>query len=779
MKFSKTDKIAPANYFVIALTVAAPIMGGATSLWALAALAICTGLLFLLLPPRKSLGRLPNLAFAALFALALVGFLPARWFPMPQWRTELEKLGVQLPETVSAQPWLTLESALLLLLGLSWTYYLLSLDWNWDARRKSWFCVATATVALAGALTVSSLLHKRIPFWPDAPEFGFFPNRNHTSNVLGLGGILIYALAFRSLTDGSKNWWIWIAALSLVCGALILNYSRAGIVLLCGGVLAWHLYWLITSRHKRRPLIASVAILLLLGLFAWSGGKTAMRFAREETAKFFSLSENGRVAIYRDALDLSIKSPLTGIGLNNFGAVFTINQHFSVAEDIAAHPESDWIWSTVEMGWLAPLLIGLLFWWWAARCFPFESGTFHLMRMAAFLCGCGFALHAFLDVPGHRPGALWPALLMAVTAIHPKKIEFAHSRVAPITFRVIGILLIAVGTWWFASAFRRTALPTSATLSQSFQEIQSATERQDYASALDASAKALKIAPLNWELYFERGFAAAALHHPHAEALRDFAAARYLLPNWPDLYLKEGLAWLNFDEPDLAFDVWEEAMRSPRLNAPAIYADIFGAIRDDPGLRDRWRELARTNKKCLLIFLQNADRGETAIELTQLLSEDPDLRTFTPAELRTVFQVWYERGDRLWLAETLHDHADWQKIAWQKLASVYAEYKDYRQAYETAMRFLPRPQFPETREPLETLIQRFRLRGDHEQDGLKVALVQVNRGQIDDALGIVAVLENEPQSSRDIYYLEGELWARKAEWQKAWQAITKYQSIND
>src|SRR5207302_2450823 len=102
----------PAFYVVLALTALAPILGGSTRLWAAASLAAATGLLFLIAPPKRSLGRLPNIAFAALVALALVAFLPSRWFPLSDWRSVLEKLGARLPATVSAQPWLTFQSTL-------------------------------------------------------------------------------------------------------------------------------------------------------------------------------------------------------------------------------------------------------------------------------------------------------------------------------------------------------------------------------------------------------------------------------------------------------------------------------------------------------------------------------------------------------------------------------------------------------------------------------------------------------------------------------------------
>src|SRR5947207_4281697 len=138
-------------YAVLVLTALAPSLGGCTKPWAAASLGAATGLLFLIAPPKRSLGRLPNIAFAALIALALVAFLPARWFPFPDWRSVLEKLGARLPATVSAQPWLTFQSTLHFLLGLAWSYYLLAGDWTSAARKKAWSFIALLIVGLSAA----------------------------------------------------------------------------------------------------------------------------------------------------------------------------------------------------------------------------------------------------------------------------------------------------------------------------------------------------------------------------------------------------------------------------------------------------------------------------------------------------------------------------------------------------------------------------------------------------------------------------------------------------
>src|SRR3984893_11139279 len=155
MDHPRNGKPSPIFYIVIALTILAPWLGGSVQLWAQMPICLGTGLLFLFSPPRKSLGLFPNAAFVILFALALAAFLPAHWFFVADWRIALAKLGIQLPETVSPQPWITLQLALLFLLELSWTYYLLAANWTLTERRQAWLLFAVGITTLAAALVAS------------------------------------------------------------------------------------------------------------------------------------------------------------------------------------------------------------------------------------------------------------------------------------------------------------------------------------------------------------------------------------------------------------------------------------------------------------------------------------------------------------------------------------------------------------------------------------------------------------------------------------------------
>jgi Flp pilus assembly protein TadD/O-antigen ligase len=771
-----SDRPPPAwkAYAIVGATLLAPALAGTTELWAMAALMALTGVLFLIAPPRRSLPLFPTLLFASLFLLALTAFLPASLFSYPAWRLDLMKLGADLPSARSPQPWLTLQWCWLLLFVILWSYYLLSFEWTRRLREKALITFAIGVLLLGAVLIGAHVTKLRIPFWPDVPEFGFFPNRNQTSNVFGLAGIIIYAIGLHRLQERRPTWWIWLCSLSLICWALILNFSRAGIILFFGGALIWHAWWFSQAKERRGPAIALCGLALLIGLLLLNGGKTLARFEDQTATGLFSSEENGRIPIFRDALQFSRQSPLLGVGLGNFRPLFSQARNYSVTTSEAVHPESDWIWGAVDLGWLGPILAFLLILWWLGNCFPFPTGTARALRIAAMICGLAFAFHGLVDVSAHRLGTLWPALFLASIALSPHT-KFQTSKLAAWSFRASGILLLVVSGWWFASILGKTKLPTSEEITRLKRAAETAVANGDYGPAIDQANAGLALAPLDWLLYYHRGVAEASLFHPRGEALRDFALARYLYPNWPELYLKEGVIWLGVDEADLAFEVWQEGMKRPTV-AQQLYNEIYSRVSVDADLRERWRQLGMANKADKLTFLRHATPAEFAIELERLLAENPQLRSLTPAEQKAFFDLWYRQGDKLSLLESLQKNPDWQKIAWREMALAYRDYQDYRQAYETVAQFITRAEWPQTDEPIERLTARFKSGSGDKNLGLKLAAAQFNRGEVDGALVTLDNVSSQTRAPSAVYYFEAELFARKACWQKAWEAIWKYQS---
>src|SRR5438067_5798809 len=225
---------------------------------------------------------------------------------------------------------------------------------------------------------------------------------------------------------------------------------------------------------------------------------------------------------------MSTTEPLLGVGLANFGALFSPERRFYNAEKTAIHPESDVLWGAVEMGWLAVALLAVLFIWWIQQCFPMASNTERRLRVAALLAVCAFVFHGFVDVSGHRIGSLWPALFLASTAIAPSK-RFHSSASIPWIFRAIGLFFVAVTAWWFASLVGMRVPPTPVTVEQLKSEAEQAVANENYSEAAALAWAALRIAPLDWSIYQTRATAQLAIGRKD-EAKHDFQIAHSLLP---------------------------------------------------------------------------------------------------------------------------------------------------------------------------------------------------------------------------------------------------------
>ena len=771
-------KPARLSWAIAGISLAAPALGGATSLWARAVLLGATAAFFLCAPPRESLGKVWNMIFLALGALTLTAFLPAAWFAMPEWRHVLvENYAVVLPVTRSAQPWLSAEAGGLFLAALGWAYYLFAqLPGPKEASAAVQTYCAGLTLLAAVALAAFLTGHQ-VPFWPPtlnaSADFGFFQNRNQTANVLALAAVMMTAVAFGNSPRPRKERLLWLAALAVVSAALVVNYSRAGIVLFFGGTAATILASAFVAGSRKSAALGLAAMAILLAVFFLFGGKTLERFhtpANAPAEPWMGL----RPSLQQDAFALSKTAPWLGQGLGNFEPVFAMAREKSVTQGRALHPESDWLWAAVEMGWPAVgLLLGGLFFG-LTRCFPFDRD----LRVAAAVCAVAFALHGLVDVSGHRAGAVWPVLFLFGVAMNPHRPGEARAWVAPV-FRGFGLLLAAISVWWMASDrwnWGSEFAPTTRTLARLEERLQKAKEDGDYPVMISTATEALQIAPLEWGFYFHRACAEAVSHSSTQSAVRDFQIARFLEPHWAESCFTEGRIWLELDEPERAYEAWAETLRRAPETAPARYGQMLDAARASFSLRAALVKLAQTHRDYLPVLLQNADRLESDLEISALLTEDPALESFTRAQRKSLFAAWFQRGDRSQLTRSLLAHPEWQEDGWTWLAQNYADAKNYEAACEIVRKFAGRPSIPapEAEPPRNALERKFFYHPEDFQNGLALYFLQQKLGETDAALTTLRALKKIPEHPAYVSFLEAELWAEKGDWEKAWNAWREF-----
>ena len=762
-----------------ALALLGPLLGVATQVWAQALLLFGLAALLIIAPPRRSPGIAWCVLFIAIFALGLTAFLPARWFAIPEWRrTLVTDFRLTLPGTLSPQPWVSLHAVCLLFAGLVFALYLTTHVWGQQSRRQAARWYAGGIVLLAVLALASLYSGWRVPFWPKvlntADGFGIFPNRNQTANVFALAGIMATALAFDAFERKRKMAWFWTVSVILLGASTVQAYSRAGILIFFGGIAAWVLLSFAFSKSRKGVALCVAGIALLLTGFFIFGGGTFERFQKPAQ----DARPEYRIGIHKDALHLTAAAPWLGQGLGNFSPVFAMAREISADQNRAIHPESDWLWIAVEMGWPAVVLLAAAFLLWLRQCLPMARGTDRALRTAALVCGVAFVLHSFVDVSGHRPGAVWPALFLAGLAMNPKRSVELRRWAVPV-FRLLGVMLGVISVWWFASIFSDRvgrAAPTLATAARLWDRIGQQNLQKEYGAAVLSACEALRITPLNADLYYKRGASRVAEAFSVWGAAWDFGTARYLEPRWAQLCFDEGTVWVEARQHGLAKDAWMEALRRAGEKGPELYGHMIERLRERPSLRAMVAGVSRTNPDYFLAYLRQADRLECELLIEQLLDAEPKLPSFSSAQKKALFSVWYGNGNRALLFSRLLENPEWLRENWKWLAKIYAERKDYENACKTAREWSLRPAMPKFlgKLPLPELERNFRVRPDDFGAGLQLHSAQLAEGRIKEALDTLHALQGVRGHPAYLAFIEAEVLEDQMEWERAWDAWLRF-----
>jgi O-antigen ligase len=768
------------SLFLALLPIFAVLLGGATAKWAEGIVIALLGAFLLFQPPRRSLGWLTNTAFVALALCALVSFLPQTLFFIPRWRTAMtQDLAITLPNSLTPQPWITAGCFISLFAALCWLYRVCAQELELRIARFQLRLFAAGVVFIAALTIMLYLTQHALPFWNNARGFGPFPNRNQTADLFGVSSVLILASAQDSIRYRRNSWVLWAIALVILIVAIILNFSRAGIVLLVAASALWVAAVALRLGSSSRGLavrtsLACSFVLLLLTALLLGGGQTLARFHLQKFAGT-DFAADFRWSVFRDAWQMIRSSPWAGVGLGNFEPVFAIFRNASLANTRSLHPESDWFWVWAELGWLSiPLILfgaALLI----RRVVPLQAGTNQRFRLAALIGALMFALHGLIDVSGHRVGTAYSALFLLGLSLH-RPTKFPLSKTVPWLFRVFGAALLAIGTSWTFAARADALLPGAVGVGNAKQLASVASRGRDFSQAIDLTTRALDWAPLDWELYFLRATAEVAARLPSARALNDFQRARFLEPNSYSLPLQEGFAWLH-RRPDLSAVAWREALqRAGSQRGDVFRSIIFQATLTDPVARKIIEQLALSAHDLALIYFAQLSAEEFRPAFAKFFGVDPDLLQMKPEEKRQLFELWDRRGDPAALLAAVNQHPQWLQFAWRPVAKARAAAGDFRGACELLQKYDNDTPFPPLQigQSLEQLRDNV-YRADNFSAGYTLYREQMQRGQTSDALDTIRHFNNRGAVPVYFHLLEAQAWAANEKWDKAWEALVQFE----
>jgi O-antigen ligase/tetratricopeptide (TPR) repeat protein len=773
-------------WLYLAVPTTGILLCGSKEPWALGILAILVGLCALFLTPRHHLSSWISKPVIVGVALCLAAFLPATWFAAPEWREVLERdFGVILPGTRSPQPGVTFESWLLLAVGAVWLVCCLARGFANSERRTvirvlGFFCFLIA---------IASIVVRKwglvIPWWRgpwDVEYLGPFPNRNLFSELMAVGGVLVFAAAYDAFRRQQRTWWLFGLLIIPMFAGVLLNTARAGVIVFFGGLGAWMFTAAFHKRSAHRVAIAAAVLLIFAAAFMLFGGPIKDRFFHKGGSLVATLSSESRIKVFGDAIDMISDAPMLGAGLGNFEPVFAMTRESADLYSRALHPESDWLWFGAEAGVICLtlavfVLIVLLrrFGPWRKR--DSSGRRDRRMRNAAGIGAILLCVAGLVDPAMHAPGFFFLGCLLAGLALHWTQKDSAPAAPLSLLLRKgAGVFCLITGVTWILIATGRPIVRGNSVYRQLSHEAQALSARGDAAGALEKWNEAVAIKPLQWNVYFERALLKLRLGRPSREALDDFARARRLEPhNAERVCLREFDEWLEYS-PVNGIPALQEALKRDPARAVEFYAGRVRRVEQYPELRPHLERIARSNPKFMLAYLPVATPAEFPSLLEDLLKSDRELRLFTATEKLRLFELWYERGDVAALIREFEKNPGWQKDGWIVLASHLAKEGDFQKAYEVAKINVTPPAeiAPRQNITLESLARAFELTPTDLRAGLELHEAQLRQFRYDDALKTLDQLAKLPQSPTRLLFERGRTLAAKGDYPRAWEALRDY-----
>jgi len=532
--------------------------------------------------------RLPGavVGLAGIWLLAsLLSFLPAGSGAMPGWQALLEQAGIPSSGRITPQPAVSMH--VWITWFLSGVIFLRILSLPDPGKRR----VSLSVGLLSAILVYLALAWIRWASKEDVPDpqhFGFFPNRNHSATLLAMGAVLATGLLLQGVRKkrGGLIAFSVVAVAGLTLALIFVSISRAGVVLLGGGMVA---VWLLSGTRYLGGNAAKAFGLIALGamVVVLVPQTTVKERLASKLADLTAESEGGearldhRVEIFSDSLGMIRARPWTGWGGGQFVDVFP--QYRMLAADVGdgrhLHPESSWLWMASEAG--IPAVVSLL----ALGAVVVAAGIRAARRGPdrALRCGCVVAgavplFHAVVDVPLHRESLLWlAALLFALGGPFAGRSAGAWSRGA---WRAAGILVLAFGVAMLRGEWTGRPVSPSGQVDDRLAEALRLFERGVDQAPPDESSgggaaedpleiamaeleQALAIQPLDQRLHGLHGVLALHFDDKDREAMEDFHRQRLLAPTWVRLPLVQAEAWKNIREEETV-RLWGDALQRAR-----------------------------------------------------------------------------------------------------------------------------------------------------------------------------------------------------------------------
>jgi hypothetical protein len=628
---------------------------------------------------------------------SLLCLLPQAWFYSPEWRLELQTYPELPPLTaISLAPRESIYWAVLLAGALGSGLFLLGHPVRTGVKRPLALLGTLACATYAGVAIFVKLTGWEYPFFDKGgwapPDFGFFPNRNHTAALLVTGSILALGiiqdawmhrrpLAFL-LAGGSLG--------ACVYALFFYSSSRGGVVFLVVGVVVW--VAALGRSHRSVPLVVSALVIgaALVGIFLFSEGMARTRVLgmlgwgeakmapAEAAAAVPAVSERPtrlvgelRVRIFRDTARIVRDYPLTGTGLGTYAYVFPFYMRESIDEAMPVHPESDWLMLASEVGIPALLLVVVLLVVLIRDLLPLKKSKTWPLRWGIVAAALVAVLHGLVDVPLHRVELGWWVLVLAGLAFgNPTPTETERNAgwlVQRLIFGAAGAVFLATGVLLIrAQWYGETPFPPYRA-KVAVDQMRQLVALGKWGEATNLARSEIPLSPMERGIYRELGYREIRSGGDPEVADAVFLAERALNPVSARIPLDQGNLWLS-SNPLRAGKLWGEALiKHRRIEQGGGYADAEGFYRSlllrarpYPDLFRSLGEYAHLSPRLWLVWVRYAPKGQ----IEEAAKDAELLKKLTSEQRQGFLMAWWNAGNKEALETFLAGNPDWEPEAW-------------------------------------------------------------------------------------------------------------------
>jgi tetratricopeptide (TPR) repeat protein len=753
------------------------LLGGGHSVYAQGCALALSGLALWLRPPERGLGKWLDLGVFGVLASLLCAFVPLFYWQQPAWRTTaLETFGLDLPWSLSVQPWLSLEAYLLALAGFSWLYVASGWQVNHSGRKWLYFWLSCMMAIFAGVVVLGNLYGLRYPGAGSATAFSFFPNQNQTYTVIALGGVLTFGYAMDGLRGRHLIQAAGFVASVLCLLALVYGASFAGLWLYFGGICWWLMLTLWRSSVLVFFKISISAVLLFFIGCMLDHEPPGQGLKGGGEGGLVEWGQSAPMRLYRDVVDMIEEAPLTGHGVGTFKAIFP--QYRTVSHDSQGvrHPESDLLWLAAEGGLAAVGFLGLLLAAYFYKCRRSGVGRSGAFRMIALSGVVGFVVHGLLDVPGHSPGTVYFAIIWVALALPHANGTEARPTFKPVVWRSVGGgLLFCGGLWVLGGLFE---LPTHSSVAWKIQEqrVEAALIGAHIEEAEEAVDQAIALQPLYWRSYFQRAQIGLLRDGPRDAVAQDFRRARFVAPNIGMIAYEEGVAWLPYDVAR-TMSAWRAALTECTDNKDDLYWRMLAQASKDVQLLEGVRELSQLDpdyRVRWLLFLTDA-MFIRAIE--QERGAEPSLGRFTAEQRMRLLRRWIAVGGADDVDAYLRAYGDTLEATWLLYAQIRHKQYRYQEAVDMMRVGLAEPEMPDVPIDLSRIDREKRGFFTASNDVFKgTALMRycIVQGDYSEALLVADQLLKHPNPPSYVYYWRAQILYELDDFSESWYAFQEY-----